>query len=245
MFVATVVSWICFVSTYILCCKFYPSSITEDKLSSGVKSFSKAELNKIFRTSLINLSLSLPLGLFFELVVPVIFVPWWFIRIPLSLILFDCVYYSLHNMFHNISWLKCHHDKHHEYNLSNPISTFYASYIESIILNMGTVGMFPYLLGFTTIEMVIWFTGIALFTSMLHSKFRVSDDFHMIHHYKRYCNYSIFGFADLLFGTFYTKFSFDAELQKIKSYLPNEDDWEDYIVKKLANPIQEKIKKLY
>lgn len=202
MFIASIFSWCAFLTTYLLCCRYYPKSNIENKSLANEKVYSEDELINIMKVSITNICLSLPWALFWEIWIPVIYVPSWYLRIPISILLFDMTYYLMHRAVHNVIFLKQYHYMHHTRDLPHPSSTFYASVAEHLIINMGSVGLYPYIFDFTTFEMIIWFIGVALFTSMLHSTFNISEYFHMIHHYKRCCNYSIYGLTDLLMGSY-------------------------------------------
>lgn len=246
MLLSVFFSWCSFITTFMLCCKFYPSDDYEENLTNGKKMISREKLKEIFQVSLINLSWSLPVGLIFYLTVPVVFEPPWWLKFPIAVILFDFLYYYLHYCFHNFNILKTHHDMHHEYNLANPVSTYYSSKLEALLLNTGTVTIVPFILGFKEYEMFIWFTGISLFVSMLHSRIVVGQNFHMIHHFKRYYNYGLFGISDLILGSFYTKFKFDEELNRIKSTITNSSyDLESYVRGQISRIPVIKNKKLF
>lgn len=216
MYLSSILSWCSFLTTFVLCARFFPSTLEEEKLNGETRYINYKEYRDIMTISSFNIITFLPVGLIFETILPVIWIPPWYFRIPIAIILFDILYYILHYSFHNFKALKKYHDMHHEYNLAHPVTTFYSSVLENIVINMGSAGITPFILGFTGLEMVIWFTGVCAYVCTLHSQLITSESYHMIHHFKRYCNYGLFGITDIVCRTFYTKIQFDYELDRLR-----------------------------
>ncbi len=215
-YLATGIAWISFVTTFLICCRVYPQEHTEKKLSSGERRISANEMKHIFSTSKKNLLVALPVGLGMRIFLPVLIDIPWYLRFLVGIVVFDALYYCIHYLFHNVAILKRHHDMHHEYNLANPRSTYYSSMVENVLLNTATVCFVPFGLGFSNVEVILWFTLVSVFVSMLHSNMPImGQDYHLIHHYKRYCNYGLFGITDIMMMTFCNKFSFSKEVANI------------------------------
>ncbi len=160
-------------------------------------------INKI-DTLFWNVFFFLPLSLYIILTIqPVdIFCYNYFLEIFhifLNVIFGEIWFYSWHRLLHNKYFYKLH-KKHHE--LYNPIGimALYANPFDAIIVNMGSIYVLHYFIGFSVIQVYLVGT-IATINTVVNSHSGRIYKFHQIHHTKMNCNFGLDLFMDKIFNS--------------------------------------------
>jgi sterol desaturase/sphingolipid hydroxylase (fatty acid hydroxylase superfamily) len=112
-------------------------------------------------------------------------------------------FYITHRMFHTSFLYNKFHYKHHKYNIPIAPCSLYAHPVENIICNLFPVTLGAMIIPHSYITDLIWFTLVAINTTIHHSNYDFSNSkFHNDHHLHVKYNYGLF-FMDYLFGTRY------------------------------------------
>ncbi|MDC0366982.1 sterol desaturase family protein [bacterium] len=121
-------------------------------------------------------------------------------QVFLFLMLYETTFYTIHRVMHHprVYWW---HAQHHQYKQRLfSATTFNASMLEHVVLNMFPFAIAAWVAGFgsllmpTVIVYAVWNT--------VHAHSGYGDDYHLIHHTHPLLNFGLkSGFMDYLFGT--------------------------------------------
>jgi len=117
---------------------------------------------------------------------------------------FELNFYFLHRILHTPWFWRTVHHRHHEVELVDASSIYYADFSDGII-NFSSI-VFPAVL-FPAHPMArnFYYILIGVLGACSHSGWDValgSSRFHFIHHMKRRCNFGVIGIMDRLFGSY-------------------------------------------
>jgi sterol desaturase/sphingolipid hydroxylase (fatty acid hydroxylase superfamily) len=113
----------------------------------------------------------------------------------------EVCFYFTHRLFHISFLYKKFHYLHHQYNIPIAPAALYAHPIENIFCNLLPVTLGALIISHSYITDLIWFTLVAVNTTIHHSNYDFSNSkFHNDHHLHVNSNYGLF-FMDYIFKT--------------------------------------------
>ena len=126
------------------------------------------------------------------------------LQIPLTIFIFELLFYYLHRLLHTTWLYPSIHKIHHKWVYPCSISTFYAHPVEHALTNVIPVALSAYLTGLPFTLVRIWHI-LALINGLFisHGGYDIGQDFHDNHHLYVTCNYGAFKFLDWFHGTYH------------------------------------------
>lgn len=120
-------------------------------------------------------------------------------------ILEEVLFYYSHRLFHQPSFYKKYHKRHHEWTAPIGIVCIYAHPLEHVISNMFPVAIGPVLLNSHLSTTCVWYCMALVSTTISHCGYHLpflpSPEFHDFHHLRFNQCFGVLGVLDRLHGT--------------------------------------------
>jgi sterol desaturase/sphingolipid hydroxylase (fatty acid hydroxylase superfamily) len=129
------------------------------------------------------------------------------IKLILTYILTDVLFYHIHIMIHHPHLYGKIHKLHHTFiNDSYALVALYCTPYEAIVLNIFSVGLGPIIFQISPPYLYIWFALVGINSVATHSGLTIPyilDGSHDLHHSLTFKNYGITMYLDWIYGTYY------------------------------------------
>lgn len=109
-------------------------------------------------------------------------------HIAICIVWTECWFWTSHYWMHKVSWLRRHHDKHHEYTIPFALCTLHSSPIEMLFVNLPLSILMPCILGMHPFFQTMWLVFLSFHIVTIHSSHQllplcvIDASYHLEHH---------------------------------------------------------------